>query len=357
MSLTNTQYESILREYYDIRAINREIAKKRRIEIEELSPEYEKITEEIGDISLKAAIDRISDKPAPDLSGPASGEDTAGADASGKKPNDSEAHDASAASPLEIKDDYKEKIRKLKNRQAEILASLGKPASYLDDIYTCEKCRDTGFIGTVKCECFRKREIELLYKESNLKNMAGNFTFEDFDLNLYSEADEDERTGRNAKDLAENALNAAKTFVEEFDKTKGNLFIYGNTGLGKTFLSTCIATALINTTHSVVYVTATEFFNKLNTFDEAVESSPILDCDLLIIDDLGTEYLSEISASKLFYCINERLLRGKSCVISTNLDLKSVRDHYSERLFSRIVSSYKVIKLCGRDLRTAKLFA
>ena len=322
MSLTNTQYESILREYYDIRAKNRQTAKERRKEITELSSEYEKIAEEIGDISLKAAIARISDIPDPEKKG-----------------------------------DYKEKIRELKNRQEEILASLGKPASYIDDIYTCEKCKDTGYIGTVKCDCFRKREIELLYKESNLKNMAGNFTFEDFDLGLYSEADEDGRTGRNAKELAENALNAAKTFVNDFDKTKGNLFIYGNTGLGKTFLSTCIATALINTTHSVVYVTATELFNKLNTFDEEVESSPILDCDLLIIDDLGTEYLSEISASKLFYCINERLLRGKSCVISTNLDLKSVRDHYSERLFSRIVSSYKIIKLYGRDIRTAKLFS
>lgn len=350
MSLTNTQYESILREYYDVRAKNRQTAKERRKEIADLSPEYEKIAEEIGDISLRAAIARISDRQDPAASGVA-------ADNSEKEQAASDAHDTSADSSSEKKGDYKEKIRELKDRQADILASLGKPASYLDDIYTCEKCKDTGYIGTVKCDCFRKREIELLYKESNLKNMAGNFTFEDFDLGLYSEADEDIRTGRNAKELAENALNAAKAFVNEFDKTKGNLFIYGNTGLGKTFLSTCIATALINTTHSVVYVTATELFNKLNTFDEEVESSPILDCDLLIIDDLGTEYLSEISASKLFYCINERLLRGKSCVISTNLDLKSVRDHYSERLFSRIVSSYKIIKLYGRDIRTAKLFS
>ena len=106
----------------------------------------------------------------------------------------------------------------------------------------------------------------------------------------------------------------------------------------------------------MVYVTATELFNRLDTFDEEVGSSPLLECDLLIIDDLGTEYHSELSASRLFYCINDRMLRGKSCVISTNLDLKTLRDHYSERLFSRIISSYRIIKLYGRDIRTAQLF-
>ena len=321
MSLTNSQYETIMREYYDIQARNKQTEKQRREEIATLSPEYEKFAEEIGDISVQAAFDRLSEASEP--------------------PADT---------------DYKARIRTLRQKQKDLLFSLGKPADYLDHIYTCEKCRDTGYVGAAKCECFKKREIELLYRDSNLKNMAGNFSFEDFDLSLYSETDRDVRTDKTARELAASALQTAKGFVNEFDKTKGNLFIYGNTGLGKTFLSTCIATALISTVHSVVYVTATELFNKLNTFDEEVESSPLLDCDLLIIDDLGTEYLSEISASKLFYCINERLLRGKSCVISTNLDLKSLRDHYSERLFSRIVSSYKVIKLYGKDIRTAKLF-
>ena len=244
----------------------------------------------------------------------------------------------------------------LQEKRAALLRENGYGEDYLDPIYTCSRCMDTGYIGTVKCDCFKKREMELLYRESNLKNMAGGYTFEDFDLSLYSEYEIDKRTGKSARDYAVSALAAAKEFTENFDTVKGNLFIYGNTGLGKTMLSTCIASSLINTTHSVVYITATELFSKLNTFDENVESSPILECDLLIIDDLGTEYFSDVSASKLFYCLNERLLRGRSCVISTNLDLVKLRDRYSERIFSRIISSYKVIKLYGQDIRTAKLF-
>lgn len=325
MSLTNTQYETIMREYYDIQSHNKKIAASRRKEISEISPEYDRLAEEIGELSLQTAFSRLS----------GAGEDSASG------PGDSE---------------YRTKLDELRKKQADILTSVGKPVSYLEPIYSCERCKDTGYIGTVKCGCFKKREIELLYKDSNLKNMAGDHSFEDFRLDLYSEEEVDAKTGKTARELASSALDAAKDFVKDFDKNRGNLFFYGSTGLGKTFLSTCIATALINTVHSVVYVTATELFNRLDTFDEEVGSSPLLECDLLIIDDLGTEYHSELSASRLFYCINDRMLRGKSCVISTNLDLKTLRDHYSERLFSRIISSYRIIKLYGRDIRTAQLF-
>ena len=328
MALTNSQYDTILREYNGIQARNKHLHRERMAEIAELSPEYVKIGEEIGKLSFQAAMS-ILDTEQDDRTG----EDTKGSDI-----------------------EYHDRIHTLKKEQEDILISLGKPADYLDPIYTCSRCRDTGYIGTVKCDCFKKREMELLYRESNLKNMAGGYTFEDFDLSLYSEYEIDKRTGKSARDYAVSALAAAKEFTENFDTVKGNLFIYGNTGLGKTMLSTCIASSLINTTHSVVYITATELFSKLNTFDENVESSPILECDLLIIDDLGTEYFSDVSASKLFYCLNERLLRGRSCVISTNLDLVKLRDRYSERIFSRIISSYKVIKLYGQDIRTAKLF-
>ncbi len=321
MPLTNSQYDSIQREYYEIRANNKRLHDKRLEEINELTPEYRKLEEEIGEVSFQAA--------AKNLSGETAGTDT---------PDH----------------DFKTKLRSLKNKQNELLISLGKPADYLDPVYTCPNCRDKGYTGTVKCDCFKKRELELLYRDSNLKNMAGGYTFEDFDISLYSDKDIDKITGKTAKEYAETALEAAKDLVSNIDTKKGNLFLYGNTGLGKTMLSTCIANALIRTTHSVVYVTATELVNKLNTFDEDVESSPLLECDLLIIDDLGTEYLSDVSASKLFYCLNERLLRGRSCVISTNLDLANIQDRYSERIFSRIVSSYKVIKLYGEDLRTAR---
>ena len=338
MPLTNTQYDTIMREYYDIRAKNKYIAEQRQKEIDSLSPEYGKISEQIGELSVGEALARLSDG---HLTASGSADDIISEDDVDDK---------------NTSDSFRSRLYALKKKQEEILVSLGKPANYLEPVYTCNICKDTGYVGTKKCSCFKKRELELLYKDSNLKNMTGFYTFDDFDSSLYSETEIDERTGRTAREYAEIALEAAKDLVNNFDKTGGNLFIYGQTGLGKTFLSTCIASALINTTHSVVYVTATELFNKLNTFDEEVESSPIIDCDLLIIDDLGTEYRSEVSLSKLFYCLNERMLRGKSCVISTNLDPVAIRDNYSERIFSRIVSGYKIIKLFGKDIRTAKIF-
>ena len=345
MPLTNTQYDTIMREYYDIRAKNKYISDQRQKEIVSLSPEYGKISEQIGELSVGEALARLSDG---HLTASGSAEDIISEDEASPASGDIDNKNTS--------DSFRSRLYALKKKQEEILVSLGKPANYLEPVYTCNICKDTGYVGTKKCSCFKKRELELLYKDSNLKNMTGFYTFDDFDLSLYSETEIDERTGRTAREYAEIALEAAKDLVNNFDKTGGNLFIYGQTGLGKTFLSTCIASALINTTHSVVYVTATELFNKLNTFDEEVESSPIIDCDLLIIDDLGTEYRSEVSLSKLFYCLNERMLRRKSCVISTNLDPVAIRDNYSERIFSRIVSGYKIIKLFGKDIRTAKIF-
>ena len=317
MSLTNSQYETIMREYSYTRAKNSDILEKRIGEINEIAPEYESLRKQIGELSVNAAASRIQDG-TPDT-------------------------------------DYKSKLYALKEKQTQLLIKHGKPADWLDPIYTCPICKDTGYIENKKCSCFKKKAIELIYKDSNLKNMAGDFTFDDFDTSLYSDEEKDPVTGKSARDYAVTALETAKSFVNEFDTNKYNLFIYGNTGLGKTFLSTCIATALINTTHSVVYVTATELFNRLDTFTEESADSPLLECDLLIIDDLGTEYNNTYTVSKLFYCLNERLLRSKPCIISTNLDLSAIRDLYTERIFSRIVSGYKILKLYGRDIRTAKV--
>ena len=152
------------------------------------------------------------------------------------------------------------------------------------------------------------------------------------------------------------------SFIDNFDNEYSNLLFYGNTGIGKTFLSNCIARELLNTSHSVIYLTAIELFqkfeasdfNRQSAGDIPFNSSYILDCDLLIIDDLGTENGNTYTNSKLFYCINERMLRRKSVIISTNLSLQEIRDTYSERIFSRLTSSYKILKLFGKDIRILK---
>lgn len=163
-----------------------------------------------------------------------------------------------------------------------------------------------------------------------------------------------------ARETAKDAVRKAWQFIDTFDKRFQNLFLYGNTGVGKTFLSNCIARELIDRANCVIYFTAFDLFDILakNTFqrgrDMTGTQEDILACDLLIIDDLGTELTNTFVASALFQCINERIMRKKSTIISTNLSLDQFSDTYSERIFSRITSHYTMIKLIGNDIRIQK---
>jgi len=153
----------------------------------------------------------------------------------------------------------------------------------------------------------------------------------------------------------------AQGFVRNFDKNFENLFLYGDTGVGKTFLSHCIAHELLKSAHCVLYFSAFDLFDLLagNIFskkDKSTEDELIYDCDLLIIDDLGTELTNSFVSSQLFLCINERIMRRKSTIISTNLKLENFSETYSERTFSRIASNYQMVKLIGKDIRIQKIF-
>ena len=316
MPLTSIQHATITREYDRIRSDNEHILKDRIKEIESLSPEYDALQKEIGSLSRKAALAAL-------------------------EPG---ANDSSS---------YKTRIRELDKKQKEILESLGKPADYLDPVYDCPYCHDTGIAGGKRCACFKKRAIELIYNDSNLKNITEGISFDSFALSLYSD-DAKDSTGKSPLAYAGEALSASKAFVRDFDLHHDNILIYGNTGVGKTLLSTCIAGELIKTTHSVVYLTAVEFFERLGEYDD---NSPLLECDLLIVDDLGTELTNSFTNSKLFYCVNERLLRQKSTIISTNLSLSEIRNNYTERIYSRILNSYMILKLTGDDQRTKRLYS
>ena len=150
-------------------------------------------------------------------------------------------------------------------------------------------------------------------------------------------------------------------FIRDFDKTFSTLFFYGDTGVGKTFLSHCIAKELLDSTHSVIYFSAQELFQNFadkrfhRNYDSVDYSTDhIYDCDLLIIDDLGTELTNAFVNAELFSCINERLINQKSTIISTNLPLESFASAYSERIFSRISNGYTMLKLFGKDIRVQK---
>ncbi|MCH1984432.1 ATP-binding protein [Ruminococcus sp. OA3] len=251
-------------------------------------------------------------------------------------------------------------IADLADERKHLLAAYGYPEDYLTMHYDCPLCCDTGYTGTEKCSCFKKAAINLLYTQSNIKEILKKENFDTFSYDYYPETVVSEATGLSALDTARLAVEKSLDFIRSFDQKFDNLFLYGDTGVGKTFLSHCIARELIDTAHCVIYFSAFDLFDLLaqNTFSRSEDSSElnehIFDCDLLIIDDLGTELTNSFVASQLFLCINERLMREKSTLISTNLSLERFSEMYSERVFSRISSNYTMIKLIGNDIRIQK---
>ncbi len=246
-----------------------------------------------------------------------------------------------------------EDIALIRAKKANLLSRGGYPADYLDIHYTCPQCRDTGYIDGVKCACFRQASVSLLYEQSGIRGLLKQDNFDALSYEYYG-----------GEDLTrfQNAVTTCKNFVRNFNSDYHNLFFYGTVGTGKSFLSGCVAKELIEKGNLVIYFSATRLFNELSRCafqrDNREELSGFLDdlfgCDLLIIDDLGTELTNSFVASQLFSCLNERHLRKKATIISTNLSLQELSDRYSERIFSRITSSYEICKLSGPDIRMYK---
>ena len=325
MALQNFQYDTIMREYSRRQSRSRRELEERRQEAFLKVPRLAQIDEEVA--SLSAARARS-------LLGGSGGS----------------------------LDELKKEIADLSRERISLLEQNGYPADYLEPHYICPQCQDTGYIGSRKCSCFKKAEIELLYTQSNLSEILEKENFEHFSFDWYSDTIKNEATGQSALETARHAYNAAQDFVRNFDSRFQNLFLYGSTGVGKTFLSHCIARELLKTAHCVLYFSAYDLFDRLarTTFshnkDSRGEEDFIYDCDLLIIDDLGTELTNSFVSSELFFCINERIARRKSTVISTNLKLEDFSAVYSERTFSRIASNYQMLKLVGQDIRIQKIF-
>lgn len=344
MALTNKQYDILMREYDNIRTANQHILNERYEEVYRLAPEYTEIEQEIINISMEAARGRIL------------GQST---DSSSLESNYNNSGSQGESSKLHSK------LSELNNRKIQCLIRIGKPADYLSPVYTCPLCKDTGYIGQERCSCFKKKAIDLVYQDSNLKNITDSENFDTFSYEWYADNNPNPANGLTPLQNARQAVDLAKDFTAKFDEEFSNILLYGTTGAGKTFLTNCIARELLNSTHSVIYLTAVEFFDKLSNKDfnkdygkadtsDRFDTDYLTECDLLIIDDLGTEIGNSYTSSKLFYIINERLLRKKSVIISTNLSLKELRDSYSDRVFSRITSAYKLIPLFGDDIRVLK---
>mgnify|MGYP002622814663 CR=1 FL=1 len=326
MALTNEQYDSLMRLYNHKQMRNHQIVAYRTKELYSAIPSLSDIDEEVTSFSI-SSISAMFD----------------GADVSNTT------HSSKA------------KLEELKSKRATLIKSAGFPEDYLEPPYDCPDCKDTGFINGKRCHCFKQAAINIVYKQSNISTILSKENFDTYDINLYSDNYFESNDGPSARATAQIALDAAQNFVQNFKQNGGNLLLLGQTGCGKTFLSNCIAKALLDRGVSVIYFTAFELFDIFEkqvfkkNIDVADIHDHIFDCDLLIIDDLGTEFPNSFTTSRLFQCLNERLLRNKSTIISTNFSLEELRDTYSERITSRVFSNYEIIHLIGEDIRIKKV--
>lgn len=329
MQLKNFQVNKILREYDKRQLENRHILEERQKEVYKAIPELKEIDNAIVSNSIKSA--KLS------LMG-----------------NDS------------AYEELPDKNLDLSMRKIELLTSHGYPPNYLMPSYHCKDCKDTGYINKEKCHCFKQAIVDLLYSQSNIKEILTRENFSTFCYDFYPDNVKDEITKLTPLENIKKVVANCKAFIDNFDNSYENLLLYGNAGVGKTFLANCIAKDLLDRSHTVIYLTAFQFFdilekNKFNKEEEKQEANEqfayILDCDLLIIDDLGTELNNSFITSQLYLCINERHLRKKSTVISTNLSWDNLNTNYSERIFSRIASNYRLLKIYGDDIRIKKAFS
>lgn len=327
MALKNEQYNRILREYDSRRLQNKHDLDRRIAHAYSLIPELKMLEEEL--ISLSASSGRMA---------------LLGDDSSLKN--------------------LKASISELQTRKIMLLSQEGLPSDYLEMHYQCNKCQDIGYIGTDKCNCLKQAIADLMYSDSNIKAILSKENFSKFSFRYYSDDYVDEALGLSPLSNMQKVVAVCRNFIKHFNKSHDNLLLLGNAGVGKTFLANCIAKELLDNGYTVIYLTAFRLFDILekhkfgkdedNSYQAANQFDYILDCELLIIDDLGTELNNSFTNSQLYLIINERLLRQKSTVISTNLTLPNINTIYGERIFSRIVSNYNAQRIIGEDIRLLK---
>lgn len=316
MSLTNAQYDAIQREYDARQLKNRRLLESRRAEVFRVCPAYEEASDKVASLSVEY----------------------------GKRFLDG---DEGAL------DRYRQELSALSAQKEALLVQAGFPADYLEPVCECPLCQDTGYVNGRRCRCYEQRVIRALYAQSNLQGLLATENFAALSYDYYKGEDL-----ANFKKAVESALSFIKNFREEYR----NLLFYGEVGTGKTFLSNCIACEMLGQGYSVIYFSASGFFNLLSRYSFGSDNKEMLyktyedlyNCDLVIVDDLGTELSNAFTNSQFFSFINERFLRKKSMLISTNLSLEELKARYSERIFSRLTSNFTFRKFSGPDIRACK---
>ena len=241
----------------------------------------------------------------------------------------------------------------------ELLRAHGLPEDYLETKYTCPKCGDTGCVGIELCSCFTELLQKLAFDEANKLSPLRFCTFDDFRLDYYSD-EVIEEYGCSPRTRMNDILTLCKEYAADFDTTSQNLYMCGETGLGKTHLSLAIAGEVIKKGYRVLYNSAQNIFNTLQkeyfgkTENRGKYESMVLDCDLLIIDDLGAEFSSQFTDAALYNIINTRINMRLPTVISSNLSPRQAEERYTRRISSRIIGDYLCLRFIGGDIRQLK---
>ncbi len=325
MALNNSQYDMIMREYEQKKSRNRAEQRERQDLAYERLPRLQELDGRISTLAVQQARRLL-------------------------------AGDQSAVETL------RSQAEAISAERAKLLADAGFAPDYLEFHYDCSQCRDTGYIDGKKCHCFLERELELLYRQSRIRERLETENFDSCTDLCYSNTEMVENTGMTVRQYMNQVIAGCKQYAENFSMQGGNLVFYGSTGVGKTFLAGCIAKELIENYHSVVYLSAGDLFDLMakdrfqrdeEDYEEGSTQS-ILECELLIIDDLGTELSNSWTNSQLFYCLNERLLRKRSTIITTNLTPGQLGREYSERIGSRLIENFRFISIPRGDIRIWK---
>ena len=263
--------------------------------------------------------------------------------------------------------DLKERLAELRDenldlqmRRAELLTGAGFRADYLDEIVSCPLCRDTGLYEGRVCKCLDTLYNRELTKELGTLMRRGDERFENFDLSLYP-AQPDPASGLVPRDVMRKVSDACRRYAENFSAASPNLLFQGGTGLGKTFLSACIARVVSARGFSVCYDTASaalEYYERAKFSRDtpegeaaAVRIRRMESCDLMILDDLGTEMTTPMAQSALYTLVNNRLVNGRRTVISTNLTNDELSKRYTPQIASRILGEFQCLPFVGEDIR------
>lgn len=332
--MENSIIKTLLTEYENKRRSAFRDLEERKADLYLLYPDFEKIDKEISTLSIRNSIAILN---------------------------------SSVDEKQQIALHLKLNLERLKEEKLALLRRTGKPDNYLTPFFECNLCEDTGFViengKSSMCSCLKQKIYNLEFNKSNLGKLEKE-NFENFNLELYSDEINKEKYHSDISPK-QNILIVKKicdTFIQNFDNPdEKNLLFTGNTGLGKTFLSSCIAGELLKRGKTVLYQTAPIMldsiidyrFNKPNCNFNIIDN--LLTVDLLIIDDLGTETMNNMKFTELFNIINSRLLNANNkitkTIISTNLSLRNIFDTYEERLGSRFVGNYHICRFFGEDIR------